>query len=98
LKGFVSFFSGNHVGSLLSAQRRSREGDSMRELLTPEGYQQTKEKLADLERRLEEIDKRTDLNSDHLASVRRSYKMMMREYLEDIKLYEAKQGMQFSEG
>jgi hypothetical protein len=69
----------------------------MRELLTPEGYQQTKEKLADLERRLGEIEKRTDLNPDHLASVRRSYKMMVREYLEDIKLYEAKQGKQVSE-
>ena len=68
----------------------------MRETLTPAGYQQTKEKLADLERRLAEIEKRTDLKPDHLASVRRSYKMMMREYLEDIKLYEAKQGKQVS--
>jgi hypothetical protein len=64
----------------------------MRETLTAEGYQQTKEKLADLERRLGEIEKRTDLNPDHLASVRRSYKMMMREYLQEIKLYEAKHG------
>ncbi len=68
----------------------------MKETLTPEGYQQTKEKLADLERRLEQIEKRTDLDPEHLASVRRSYKMMMREYLEDVKLYEAKQGKQFS--
>jgi hypothetical protein len=64
----------------------------MRETLTPEGYQQTKEKLADLERRLGEIEKRTDLKPDHLASVRRSYKMIMREYLQEIKLYEAKHG------
>ena len=63
----------------------------MRETLTPEGYQQTKEKLADLERRLGEIEKRTDLKPDHLAGVRRSYKMIMREYLQEIKLYEAKQ-------
>ncbi len=63
----------------------------MQEPLTPEGYQQTKEKLADLERRLGEIEKRTDLNPDHLANVRRSYKMMMREYLQEIKLYQAKQ-------
>jgi hypothetical protein len=68
----------------------------MRETLTPEGYQQTKEKLADLQRRLGEIEKRTDLNPDHLASVQRSYKMMMREYLQEIKLYEAKQGKQAS--
>jgi len=39
---------------------------------------------------LAEIEKRTDLDPEHLASVRRSYKMMMREFLEDIKLYEAK--------
>jgi hypothetical protein len=64
----------------------------MTEMLTPEGYQQTKEKLADLVRRLEAIENRTDLDPDHRASVRRSYKMMMREYLQEIKLYEAKHG------
>ncbi|MCI0462163.1 MAG: hypothetical protein L0Z62_34865 [Gemmataceae bacterium] len=62
----------------------------MREPLTVEGYEQTKEKLADLERRLAAIEKRTDLDPEHLASVRRSYRMMMREYLQDIKLFEAK--------
>ena len=66
----------------------------MREMLTADGYEQTKEKLRDLERRLAEIEKRTDLDSGHLASVRRSYKMMMREFLQDIKVYEAKQGKQ----
>jgi hypothetical protein len=64
----------------------------MIETLSPEGYEQTKEKLRDLETRLAEIEKRTDLNPDHLESVRRSYKMMMREYLQEIKLYEAKHG------
>jgi hypothetical protein len=64
----------------------------MTELLTAEGYEQTKEKLADLERRLEAIEHRTDLDPDHLASVRQSYKMMMRKYLREIKLYEAKHG------
>ncbi len=68
----------------------------MRETLTSEGYKQTKSKLAELERRLEQMEKRTDLDAVHLASVRRSYKMMMREYLEDIKLYEAKHGEQLS--
>ncbi|HEV3023373.1 MAG TPA: hypothetical protein VGX76_12935 [Pirellulales bacterium] len=63
----------------------------MKESLTNDGYLQTKEKLADLERRLLEIEKRVDLSPEHLASVRRSYKMMIREYLQDIKLYEAKQ-------
>ena len=62
----------------------------MKELLSLEGYEQTKEKLRDLETRLAEIEKRTDLDADHLVSVRRSYKMMMREYLQDIKLYEAR--------
>lgn len=63
-----------------------------RTMLTAEGYEQTKEKLRDLETRLAKIEKRKDLDPDHLASVRRSYKMMMREYLQDIKLYEARQG------
>ncbi|HZU34544.1 MAG TPA: hypothetical protein VFA18_01475 [Gemmataceae bacterium] len=62
--------------------------------LTADGYQQTKEKLRDLEVRLAEMEKRTDLTAEHLASVRRSYKMMMREYLQEIKLYEARQAMQ----
>jgi len=62
----------------------------MKENLTPEGYEQTKEKLHDLEVRLAEIEKRTDLDAEHLARVCRSYKMMMREFLQDIKLYEAK--------
>lgn len=66
----------------------------MIEILTAEGYQQTKEKLRDLESRLAEIEKRTDLAPEHLASVRRSYKMMMRQYLQEIKLYEAKQPKQ----
>lgn len=62
----------------------------MTEILTAEGCEQTKEKLRDLEKRLAEMEKRTDLDPEHLASVRRSYKMMMRELLRDIKLYEAK--------
>ncbi len=63
----------------------------MIEILTADGYEQTKEKLRDLETRLAEIERRTDLNPEHLASVRRSYNMMIREFLQDIKLYEAKQ-------
>ena len=61
----------------------------MSEMLTADGYEQTKEKLRDLQTRLVEVERRTDLDPQHLASVRRSYKMMMREYLQDIKLYEA---------
>jgi hypothetical protein len=63
----------------------------MTERLTAEGYEQTKEKLRDLQARLAEMEKRTDLTAEHLASVRRSYKMMMRQYLQEIKLYEASQ-------
>jgi hypothetical protein len=66
------------------------------EMLTAKGYEQTKEKLADLERRLGAIDKRTDLDPEHLASVQRSYRMMMRELLREIKIYEAKHGKQES--
>ena len=62
----------------------------MSEPLTAEGYEQTKEKLRDLQSRLAEIEKRTDLAPAHLASVRRSYNSMIREYLQDIKLYEVK--------
>ena len=62
----------------------------MSEMLTAEGYEQTKRKLQDLQGRLAEIEARTDLHAEHLASVRRSYKMMMREYLQDLKTYEAR--------
>ena len=62
----------------------------MTETLTAEGFEQTREKLRDLETRLADLDKRTDLNAEHLASVRRSYKMMMREFLQEIRLCEAK--------
>jgi hypothetical protein len=68
----------------------------MKEDLSFEGYGQTKEKLVDLEQRLAQIEKRTDLDPAHLASVRRSFKMMIREYLKDIKLFEAKHGNQIS--
>ncbi len=68
----------------------------MSEILTAEGYEQTKEKLRDLETRLAEMEKRTDLDPEHLASVRRSYKMIMREFLQDIKLYEARRPKQNS--
>jgi hypothetical protein len=63
----------------------------MTELLTAEGYEQTKEKLRDLQARLAEVKKRTDLTPVHLTSVRRSYNSMIREYLQEIKIYEVKQ-------
>jgi hypothetical protein len=66
----------------------------MRELLTAAGYEQTKEKLRYLETRLAEMEKRTDLSPELLASVRRSSIPMMRKLLRDIKLYEAHQAKQ----
>lgn len=63
----------------------------MIERLTAEGYEQTKEKLRDLETRLAEIEKRTGLAPEHVESVQRSYKMVMRKYLREIKVYEARQ-------
>ncbi|MFO0810464.1 MAG: hypothetical protein U0746_17705 [Gemmataceae bacterium] len=62
----------------------------MNEPLTADGYEQTKAKLRDLQTRLAAIETRTDLSPEHRASVRRSYAMMIREYLQDIRLYEAK--------
>ena len=46
-------------------------------ILTAKGYQQTKKKLVKLESHLAGIEKRTDLNPEHLARVRRSYSMMI---------------------
>ena len=66
----------------------------MTEALTREGYEQTKEKLHDLETRLAELEKRSELDPEHLKSIRRSYRMMMRKFLQELKLYEAKQAKQ----
>ena len=57
--------------------------------LTPEGYAQTKAKLENLERRLADLETRTDLKPPHLDEVRRSYKAMIRQYRGEMKLYEA---------
>ncbi len=57
--------------------------------LTPEGYAQTLEKLENLEKRLAELENRTDLSSQHLADTRRSYDQMIRQYRREVKLYEA---------
>jgi hypothetical protein len=60
----------------------------MTELLSPQGYEQTKAKLANLERRLAEIEARTDLPGKHRERVIRSYREMMQQYRREIKLYE----------
>jgi len=61
----------------------------MTEHLSPQGYQQTKAKLANLERRLAGIQGRTDLSPAHREQVVRSYREMMQQYRREIKLYEA---------
>jgi hypothetical protein len=63
--------------------------DLMTEYLTPQGYEQTKEKLGNLERRLAQIEARTDLSPAHREQVVRSYREMMQQYRREIKLYEA---------
>jgi hypothetical protein len=63
-------------------------------LLTPAGYEQTRAKLANLEKRLAALEKRTDLNPRHFAEVRRSCQDMMRKYRREIKLFEAAQARQ----
>ena len=66
----------------------------MSEILTTEAYEQAKTKLRDLETRLAALNQRVNLKPAHQASVRRSYTMMMREFLRNIKLYEANHGKQ----
>lgn len=69
----------------------------MTEPLTEKGYQSTKEKLAHMRARLAALQARTDLHSMHRAAVEHSYHNMMRQYLRDIKLYEAAHGLPPSE-
>jgi hypothetical protein len=61
----------------------------MNEILTPAGYQQTKQKLADLERRLSQLENKTGLNPQVIAESRRSYVQMINQYRRELKLYEA---------
>ena len=61
----------------------------MTEPLTPTGYEQTKQKLANLERRLAGLDRRTNVSRQHLSEARRSCEQMIAQYRREIKLYEA---------
>ena len=61
----------------------------MTPLLSEVGYRQTKEKLARMEERLAALAKRTDLNAIHRREAEESCHDMMRQYLREIKLYEA---------
>jgi hypothetical protein len=63
------------------------------ELLTEKGYQLTKQKLANMKARLAALLARDDLHPLHRAAVEKSYRDMMRQYLRDVKLYEAAHGI-----
>ncbi len=68
----------------------------MTPLLTPEGYAQTKIKFANMQKRLAELEARSD-KPPYFPEVRQSYLSMMRQYLRDIKLYEASLARQATE-
>lgn len=61
----------------------------MTELLTDDGYEQSCEKVRELESRLADLERRDDLSASHKASVRRSYYKMIRKLRQDILLFEA---------
>ncbi|WP_254513345.1 hypothetical protein [Anatilimnocola floriformis] len=61
----------------------------MTTLLDQTGYEQTKSKLHQLDARLAVIQQRTDLNAEHLHRVVASYQAMKKQYLEEIRLFEA---------
>ena len=58
--------------------------------LTEAGYRQTLNKLANLERRLTEIESRNDLTPVHRDRVCKSYREMIVQYKREIKLHEEK--------
>jgi len=57
--------------------------------LTDKGYALTKEKLAWMEARLAAVRERSDLPESHKAMVIHSYLDMIRQFLKEIKLFEA---------
>lgn len=61
----------------------------MTAILTAAGYEQTKEKLANLEERMARLDGIPSLSLTHKAEVCRSYDEMIGQYRREIKLYEA---------
>jgi len=61
----------------------------MTTLLDRAGYDQTKSKLQSLETRLSAIEQRTDLAPEHKRRVIDSYRTMRKQYLEEIRLFEA---------
>jgi hypothetical protein len=62
----------------------------MTAILSELGYQQTKQKLADLQMRLTMIEQEPAMSQEHRARVVKSYRVMMQQYQREIKLYEAR--------
>jgi hypothetical protein len=60
----------------------------MTPLLTGNGYEQTKVKLANLKGRLAALESRKE-QPRHFSEVRRSYLRMIQQYTREVKLYEA---------
>jgi hypothetical protein len=60
--------------------------------LSPQGYEQTKAKLANLESRLADIERREDLSAAHREQVCRSYREMMQQYRREIEVCQALSG------
>jgi hypothetical protein len=58
-------------------------------LLDQAGYDQTKSKLQALEARLSAIQQRSDLVPEHKERVIDSYRTMRKQYLEELRLFEA---------
>lgn len=56
--------------------------------LSRQGYEQTKAKLANLQRRLEEIARREDISAEHRREACRSCHEMIQQYSREIKIYE----------
>jgi hypothetical protein len=68
----------------------------MTELQNADEYEHTRAKLARLEQRLAELERRADLPPDRMAEVRQSYHRMMQQYLRELKLYEASHSLEES--
>jgi hypothetical protein len=56
--------------------------------LSQRGYERTKAKLASLEGRLAEVERREDLSAVQRREVCRSYREMIQQYRREIKVYE----------
>jgi hypothetical protein len=61
----------------------------MTTLLDQAGYEQTKKKLISLDERLAAIQQRSDLAAGHKQQVIASYQSMRKQYLEELRLFEA---------